>query len=241
MLKLCKAALAASFMCFGFQSTAATVTEVFSVEPTINKLGNPVSFGWEYSLASGLSAVFNFKDPGTFTLFDDGTATIVGKVYNDTDMASGFEFSMELDNTFLQTPVFKAAFVGVTAHGNEKFLDLESGVLTGFGVLDGLDMTISRFPVDGAAVFQYGGGITGVRGPNQHSPDFGISGWFGVETVTSSTCAVCSNNPTIDRLAGSQADLVANLTVTTVPVPAGGVMLLSALGAVWGVRRRKRT
>jgi hypothetical protein len=239
MLKFLKAAAAATVLCVGFGAQAATVESNYKVTNTINKLGTPIAFGWEYALDGSLSPIFVFDAPGTMTIFDDGTATISGTVYNANDAASGFAFDFNMDSTFLQVPKFKDVFDRAVEHGNERYFDFENGTAAGFGNLAGLDLTLSRFPVDGEAVLQMGGGLLPAVGANQHSNDFGASVWFGVESIDSATCVLCDNNAVIAGLQGEQADLVANLElVSTVPLPAGSVLLLSGLGLMAAFRRR---
>lgn len=240
MLKFMKAAVAATALCVGFGAQAATVESSYAVTSTTNKNGVEIAFGWDYSLGSGLSRVFGFKDPGELTIFDDGTATITGTVFNADDMSSGFVLDLNMDSTFLQAPKFKDVFNRAVEHGNERYFDFETGTAIGFGVLGGLDLTLSRFPVDGDAVYQMGGGLLPDIGANQHTNEFGASVWFGVETIDSATCAICSNNQVVDDLAGKQLDLVANLEpISSVPLPAGMVLLLSGLGLMGAVSRRR--
>jgi hypothetical protein len=238
MFTIFRTAIAAGLTCVGLNAQAATVS--YDVTGTVHEAG--FTFGlWIDDGLDGLAdVIYEITETGSLVIEDDGTAKFKAKSRLESDSTTGFDLDFDLDMDFLQAPSFKSVFDAVE-HGNEFYLDIEKGLLTGVGDNAGLDLGVTRFPVDGEFVFQIGGGITDEVGANQHTSDFGMSGWFQITSVLSATCADCA---AIDAdnsiILGASADVNVDLNVPSVPLPAGGLLLLSALGATFGVRRFKR-
>jgi len=176
---------------------AATVDGTYIVTPALSvSAGVPISIWLERILSPGLSTVYALTSPGTMVADADG-AMIDGRVANLNNASAGFVFDFDYDRDFSDnadpTPEFKVVFPGVTPHGNEDYIDMEGGTLTGVDGFAGLNMTVSRAPVSGEAVTQIGGGITSDIGANQHNSNYGLSGWFLIESVDvdMAACALC--------------------------------------------------
>ena len=238
MFTICRAVVAAGLTCFGLSAQAATVS--YDVTGTVHESGLIFGLWIDDGLDGQEDVIYAITETGSLVIEDDGTTKFKAKSRLVTDPLTGFDLEFDLDQDFLTRPSFKQVFDGVE-HGNEFYLDLEKGVLTGVGAHQGLDLGVTRFPVNGEFVFQIGGGITDEVGANQHTPAFGMSGWFEITSVLSATCndcgAIAADNSVI---LGAQADVNVDLNIPSVPLPAGGLLLLSALGAAFGAKRFNR-
>lgn len=230
---------------------ASTITGVFDVTPAVSSSTNdPYSLWFIEALAPGLNESYTLTSPGKMVA-DAAGAVITGSTVNFNGMNAGFDFTLTYDRDFsdlpITTPMFKDVFgdevnniPNAVEHGNEDYLDLESGTITGTGFFDGLVMTVTRAPVDGSVATQVGGGILSQIGANQHNSNYGLSGWFLIDTVDSANCANCTDQGFYQGLVGKQGDVNFDLTPAPVPLPATGLLLLGALGLTAGARARKR-
>jgi hypothetical protein len=248
-IKIHLAAAAASFL-LATSGQASTISGVFDVTPAVSSSGTQHSLWFQDILAPGLVTTYTLTSPGTLTADANG-ATLTGSALNTNGLNAGFDMSFTYDRDFsdlpVQTPGFKDVFGTPSApkavpHGNEDYLDLESGVITGKGFFDGLVFTVTRAPVDGSYATQVGGGILPQTGANQHNANYGLSGWFLIDTVDSVNCANCTDQAFFQGLVGRQGDVNFNLSpaLAAVPLPAAGFLLLGALASAMGTRTGKR-
>ena len=241
-----KICLLATLALAPFGAQAATLGAFDVTAATSERNGTPHSLWFAPLLAEGLDRVFTLSSPGSF-IADMMGATMTGSVENISNGDAGFDFAFEFDRDFsdndIDTPSFKAVWEDVMEHGNEDYFDFEHGTVTGTGGLAGLNFELVRSPADGEYVFQTGGGITGEVGANQHNDHFGGSGWMEISAVSVDLdqCTLCTFDESFYLgLVGSQSDVNVNLSPITVPVPAAGVMLLTALGGFGAIARRRR-
>jgi len=217
-------------------ASAATLESSWTATSAIGS-GADHSMWLSHGLGNGIGKDFNFTN-GLLNLFDDGTGTLTATAVSQNNANAGFTVSVRYDNTFLQTPKFKSEN-GSVATGDTFFRDMESGTLTGFGVLAGLDASLTRMPADGKYATQFGSGTATSNGANNKNNQFGMANWFNF-SIDQANCAICSNNSVLDGIinAGSvQGDF--NLNLAPVPLPASGWMLIAAAGGLAGMRRRK--
>jgi hypothetical protein len=111
------------------------------------------------------------------------------------------------------------------------YRNLTGGTLIGTGILAGLNLTVTRKPIDGPWATQIGGSNGTNNGANNKNKNFGMANWFMIN-VTTATCRICSNNSVIANLNGKQGDI--NIDLVPVPVPAAGFLLIGGLGALAG-------
>lgn len=228
----------------GAQASTMGTFEVTSASSERNGKDNGLWFG--QTLSDGLDRVFSMASPGTF-IADLMGATMTGSVVNILNPNAGFDFSFVYDRDFsdndIDTPEFKAVWDDVMEHGNEDFFDFESGTVTGTGGFAGLNFDLVRAPADGEFVFQTGGGITGEIGANQHTENFGGSGWMEISgvSVDMDLCTLCTFDESFYLgLVGTQSDVNIDLTPASVPLPAAGLLLMTAVGGVGALARRRR-
>ncbi len=228
-------AVTALALSLGAASAAtATVTNQYKASSAIGS-GADHSLWISTGLGGGIGKDFDFDPAGLMTFLADGTASLIGRVVSQSNAGAWFDLAFNFDSTFLQTPNFKSEN-GSTETTGTFFRDLESGSLTGGGILAGLDLSITRLPVNGYYAAQIGAGTPTQNGANNKNNNFGMAVWFKIG-VESATCSICSGNGVIDNLDGKQGDV--NIDLSPVPVPAAGLLLAGALGAL-GILRRRR-
>lgn len=208
------------------------------------RAGQPISLWFADILGQGLSRTYTLTSPGSFVA-DAMGAIMTGSVVNALNANAGFDFSFTYDRTFTDSFEFKNVFGDATEHGNEDFFDFEGGTITGTGEFAGLVLEMMRNPVpDG--VTQTGGGITDDIAANQHTSNFGLSGWMLIESVSADfeNCTICFDDGFYEGLIGGQSDVNVDLSPaiapTSVPVPAAGLLLMTALGGFGAFARRRR-
>lgn len=243
-------AAATAGVLFAASAQASTISGVFDVTPAVSSSGTQHSLWFQDVLGPGLVTTYTLTKPGTLTADATG-ATITGSTLNANGLNAGFDMSLTYDRDFSDLPVTTPGFKDVfgtpsnpnaVAHGNEDYLDLESGVITGTGFFEGLVFTIKRAPEDGSYGTQVGGGILSQTGANQHNANYGLSGWFLIDTVDSANCANCTDQSFYQGLVGRQGDVNFDLTprLAVVPLPAAGFLLFGALASAAGIRVRKQ-
>lgn len=190
---------------------------------------------------------FDFDPAGLFTLYSDGVATLTGRVVSQNKPNAWFDLSFNYDNDFsaTQIPTFKSEN-GSVATPDSFYRDLKGGTLTGGGILAGLNLSVTRAPADGKYAAQIGEGTDTNNGANNKNNNFGMANWFKIAVVDSDCrLLLCEakaggNGQTrsFNRLNGRQGDV--NIDLAPVPVPAAGLLMIGALGALGILRRRRR-
>jgi len=242
-MKLKSLTIGAVFACLlANPAFAAPVTAKYKASSAVGSGANH-SLWISTGLGSGVGTDFDFDPLGLMTFFDDGTATLTGDLVSQSNANAGFELAFDYDSTFKKsngddfTPTFKSENSSMATIGT-FYRNLTGGTLIGTGILAGLDLTVFRKPVDGPWATQIGGSNGTNNGANNKNNNFGMANWFMIN-VTSATCFICSNNSTIANLNGKQGDI--NIDLTPVPIPAAGFLLVGGLGALAGLRRKRRS
>ena len=238
--------MAAALLAAGASAaSAASIVEEWTATSAIGA-GADHSLWISTGIGAGIGTDFDFVAGGAFKIFDDGTGTLTGQVESQDSAGSGFAVSFDYDSDFsgntVTNPVFKSEH-GSVETSDTFYMDMEGGSLTGFGLLAGLNLNVSRMPADGRFATQIGSGTATENGANNKNNEFGMANWFFVTIDGTPTCAVCSNNSALTSIAstagGVQGDVNINLTPSPVPLPASGLLLLAAAGGLTGLRRRK--
>lgn len=231
-MKLTSVALASAIAVAGSVAQAATYSaESYSMAPGGHSL-------WLGAGIGPLGTDFHFVPAGTFAT--NGTVgTLQGRVESSTDSTSGFDVDITFDSNFGFTPEYKKEGGAKEADVFDlAYLNLAFGTLTGFGQLADLTLDVTRRPANGPYATQYGTGANAKNGS-----DFGLASWIYVSADTSSTCTFCDTT----FLSGYQKKIGDfNLKLNggdtpgpVVPLPAGGVLLLTALAGAGLVKTRK--
>ena len=236
----CVAAVVATTALLGSNAQAATYTGDFDAT-SVNTGGNDHTF-WFVGLLGETShdtanRYWQFdSDGGTFSS-DGATASLTGTIVNN--VLAGYDFLVNVafsyrgtgddgdnDGGVLDGDVDKKG----SAHGGDPFTwdfyDMTSATLTGTGassVGNWIELT-QRGPV-----FQVGDGA------NDKSSGLGASGWFdwtlyNKRYVTAAGDGKCNEG---------YGDINVNLVPSPVPLPAAGLLLIGAVGALGAAARRK--
>jgi len=238
MLRNLLAALTVTALSAGAASASpVTITDQYYVTSAIGTNNSADHSLWiSGGLGEGIGTDFDFDPAGLFTLFSDGLATLTGVVVSQNDAGAWFDLSFNYDSVFSITPAFKSEN-GSVSTPDTFYRDLEGGTLIGGGILAGLDISVTRAPVYGPYATQIGAGTANNNGANNKNNNFGLANWFKI-SIDSATCSICSNSEIAALVNyGGQGDI--NVDLTPVPVPAAGLLLVGALGALGFLRRRK--
>lgn len=233
----------------GHSASAAQMTAMYEASSAVGS-GSDHSIWLSEGVQSDKNASdyigsdFDFLSGAMMKMYDDGTATVEGEVVSQDHNNAGFMVSYEfgkVDNLPF-TAQWKESN-GSKPGADAQLMDLVSGTLTGTGVLDGLNLRLSRMPVNGPYVTQIGTGIDpNTPGGNIKNAEKGLAVWFFTH-IESATCSICTT-ALQSNLAGENGDMNINLRVLAipapVPLPASGMLGLAGLGAFAVLRRRAR-
>ncbi len=198
-------------------TSAATVTAQSNTTSIVGSQENRDV--WLSLGTAGHGENFNLDPSGTMTFFSDGTSTLEGKVVSEADDNAWFDLSFNyVENG--------------TSHRS-----LESGTLTGGGVLSGLELSVTATLLPATSAQQTGIGTANRNNGGQNSGS-GVASWFNINVDSVANCLICLKRPgAIRALQNGQGSV--NFQLTPVPIPATGVLLIGAIGALGFLRRRK--
>ena len=233
----------------GQSASAASMTAMYEVSSAVGS-GSDHSLWFseglqpDNTMSNHIGKDFDFLSGATMKMFDDGTARVEGEVVSQDHNNAGFMVDYQFGSvaSLPFTPEWKESN-GSKPGADAQLMDLVGGTLTGTGVLAGLNLSVTRMPVNGPYVTQIGTGIdASTPGGNIKNADLGMAVWFFTH-IQSATCVVCTT-ALQSNLAGENGDMNVNLrvlpVVAPVPVPASGLLGLAGLGAFAAVRRRAR-
>ena len=192
--------------------------------------GNPYDFGDHYDF---------IENSGRFSSFADGTAQLIGKAESEHTAGSGFYVEFNYDNEVpMDHPGAEFKVEGSPPGDDIWYRDMEDSILTGYGLLDGLILDVTRRPTYDMAdyVTQIGSaeGNLGNKGPNNKNKNYGMANWFFAVRADDCTNDLCDlfNNRQIGDV---------NVNLEPVPLPATGLMLIGGIGAMAAMRRRRKS
>jgi len=204
-------------------ASAATMTYAVS-----SAVGN----GADHSIyMNGTQFDFIGSDPTYLTLYDDGSASLIGNAYlqdgsaDGVDLTAGFAVNVAFQKQAPVTSSPKIEFDG-SQSATWDFYDMTSpATLTGFGGFGSYDLI--QKPLSGAYAFQIG------LGANGKNSNFGMSGWFFTAGDPELVGRPCGS--------GSVCDFNLDLElVAPVPLPAGLLLLPAGLAMLGAAGRRKK-
>lgn len=231
---LCAAAAAIALSVLGTVGNASTVlVQSYKATSAYNDVFGRFGSGHSAHLPNvDGGSDFDFVTPGLFSVYSDGSATLTGTVSSDS---LGSKYSYDVSVTFqaeqTATPKTELKAKAYSKNGGPvdpstwSFFSMISGTLTGVGHYAGTTLNLFEAPVSGLHPFQVGFGANG------KNVGLGGSGWF---LHTSDASVNCSTNPS-DCLRGDF-----NLDLVAAPIPAAGLLLPAALGAMGFASRRRR-
>ena len=193
-------------------------------------------------VGAGIGSDFDFIDGGPnqrlFALEMGGfeAAVLKGRVESQDVAGTGFDifFAYDNDYPFMGGPQFKSENGSAEVPGQTMFRDLQKGEMIGYGLLDGLVLTVERRPANGPYATQIGPSNGTNNGANNKNKNYGMAHWFTM-TVEEDDCVICEK---ITDLNGRQGDI--NVDLAKVPVPAPLALMLSGLAGLIGFSRRSK-
>lgn len=236
MLKLMTLAAAASI--WAVPAVSATYSASDAARYSVFASGQRFSFDND--------ALFQWdKESGTATLTASATrgdssfdiAMTFKEVDWWTEMVAGKKVRKKQTRWMKRKAGFSAAdWQGFQLVQGSLTVDADSSLrLRGTDYAGGTVFEMFSRPIKGKFTFQVGS-----NGANLRNLDFGLAGWFGLEYEGQRVkCGRCRMNldledtKTVARVASAKE-------IAAVPVPAGAALLPTALGLLWGARRRRR-
>ncbi len=226
-------AAAAALSVVGTVAGAATVVDHFHATSAYNDAYGRYGSGHSAHLPSVHGGSdFDFVNHGNFTIYDDGSARLTGRIISDS-LGADYGFNVDIRYQAESSATPKKELRG-KAYSNKggpvdtstwSFYAMLSGTLTGVGKFAGITHNLFEAPVSGLHPFQVG------YGANGKNVGFGGSGWFFHSDDASVNCKVNQS----DCFRGDF-----NVNLAHAPVPAAGLLLPAALGAMGFAARRRR-
>ncbi len=198
--------------------------------PTFESLGGtPISGDVEAS-------DFDFSPAGTFTIGEDGRATLSGRIVSQVDPSFSFDILLSfvgLAGPGSGGPKMELNPSAYSGNGGPidvstwSYFQLAEGSITGTGSAAGLNFSVFERPKDNIFPGQLGEGANGKNG------DLGFAVWFYTlvnKDCTHNLCGVLSRR-------GLQTGDV-NINLSEVPLPAGFLLFATGLAGLAARRRR---
>ncbi len=199
------------------------------------------------------NAHFLFEEPGRLNVYDDGTASLTGVIYNkgSNQGISNENKKWDVDIKFnlvedyeggLKNPTGNTGVSNQYAYDNWSFWEFAEGsVLTGMGDYEGSEINLYNRAFDQAnrAEFLESGKDPKVRGQlgigaNDKNGDLGFSVWFGYNGNVGDTTYTNDSDQN-----WTKSDI--NVKLTAVPEPATmSLMSLGMMGLGASVLKRKK-
>ncbi len=223
---------------------AAAAPIVYGAESYVGDPATNHSIWFNLGLGAGIGKRFDFIPRGTFTTDGATDGRLQGTVLSKKDPTFGFEVDFLYDNDFGGvSPLYKVEQGAATEPGDNFFLNLVSGTLKGLAgtSLEDLTLSVSARPVDFTYATQVG------TGSNAKNPGiYGLANWFFVD-VAKFDCLICTDaagglkQSNLDARYGDVNIILTTLPgVSQVPLPAGGLLILTGVGALALARRRRK-
>ena len=241
-------------LCAGAVAVAATTAHAGTLQTTYSASSYDTAPGSHSLWASGglgsaVGGDFNFSPSGVFKKFtDSGSGAVVGgqlsgNVVSSINASAGFTLNFNYDvdfSDFASGPTYKAEGGSPSEPGDNYFLNLAGGTLVGFGDLAGMNLSVTRRPDPSVASYATQVGT----GSNAKNMNYGMANWLFFKV---DSCTICGTGGirTAGEIEGRAGDININLDLlpgapTPVPLPAGGMLLLTGLAGLAAARKGRK-
>ncbi len=230
----------AAVVVFGLIAQASTASTTSFTATSYSPTGH--SLWIADGLGGGYGSDFHFDPAGVFTTNGVDSASLTGRVVSENRPQGGFDLSFRYNDDFgPYTPAYKREGGAAVAGSDTYFLNLAGGILTGFGQeLDGLVLSVTRRPELSTSTARYATQVG--TGSNAKDPnDYGLANWFYID-VYEFNCLICTNSAGglfEDVVDAKRGDI--NIDLAPVPLPAGAVLLLTALAGFGAARTLRKS
>lgn len=219
-------------------ANAATIYEGQYDATSVTSNGNDHTV-WLPNLFSGVSNYWQFASgSGDFSVSEgNATASLSGRIVNNGNADLFFDVDVQYalrlsSGTSIKGGGFDSGADRAAIIDTWSYFDISAATLTGFGELGGLELSLTAFPAQSQDIpFQLG------ESANDKNSGLGASGWFSWD-ISGSAANGFTANPNGNR--NSHGDINLNLSVSEVPVPAAGLLMVGAIGALGALRRRRK-